>query len=285
MTPTTARAIIFVNGVASGAGYGNFQALLAQLGGRFAYYYSYRGGSWAGGQWTINPYGDSDTVQPLSVSVALLEDMIRGARRSGYGSVAVAGFSLGGLVAAQALAAPDPAGRPDRVVTLASPPQGINVHAKSVVGDRMKATAAMLGGITILTLGASGLTAGVAAAEAAAFVDLAIPSGPLNADMRALYFNPAVRQLPAIAASIQQGARLETIANVSDCLYWTAICASDLGSGDTDDRFSNHLGVPGETALNVNSGRFSWWWNIPKAHSAIMQDYAAMAQAAAFLTR
>jgi len=38
--PSAARAIIFVNGLDSGDGYGNFQPLLNQLGNRLSYYYS-----------------------------------------------------------------------------------------------------------------------------------------------------------------------------------------------------------------------------------------------------
>ncbi|MBV9120704.1 MAG: hypothetical protein JOZ39_08335 [Chloroflexi bacterium] len=210
--------------------------------------------------------------------------MIRGARRQGYGSVAVVGFSLGGLIATQALTASDPVGRPDRVVALASPLQGLNVDSKSVVANRMKATAGSLGALTVLTLGASGITAAGAAIEVAAFVDLAVPGGPINANMRALYSNSGARQSPAISAALQQGAKLETVANTADCLYWTTLCAADLGSGDSDDRFSNHLGVQGEMTVNVNSGAYNWWWNIPKAHHAIMQDYNALSQASAFLT-
>jgi len=87
-----------------------------------------------------------------------------------------------------------------------------------------------------------------------------------------------------VAAALQRGVRLGAVANLADCLYFVALRGQDVGAVDTDDRWSNHLGVLGETTWNWSPPQWNWWWNTSKAHHAIMNDPQVLAETARFLT-
>jgi hypothetical protein len=265
--PTSRPAVVLVDGLDADGSFANFAELRSHLGGADVY------------PW---PYA---THQPLTLSAQQLSGYV-GSLRQRYQRVAVAGYSLGGLVAAQSLAAPGN-GRPDIVVTFDAPLQGVNMAAKRGVA----AEAALQGaaGSPLLTALASalGISGTSALNAAAAYLSSAlVPAGPIADDLNRLYQDPSQRNLPAVTAAIGQGSRLYTVANQADCLYYAVLCAGGPGVSDSDDRRTMHLGPPGagDSQMDVDLGVRHGWWNIGAAHLDVMHSAQVQSTAAGYLT-
>lgn len=120
------------------------------------------------------------------------------------------------------------------------------------------------------------MSAGALAGEVGAMADLMDPSSsPAVADLGGFWTDAAwlSGRASAITANLQQGARLMTLANSADCLYFARMCSADIGRSDTDDRRTMHLGVAGERRVDVTLQQHGWWWNIPVAHGDVMASY------------
>lgn len=246
--------------------------------------YSYRCGSLQGSTWQSAEFEEADSYQELGVSVGRLRGLVQRLKSLGR-SVRVAGFSLGGLVAVNEVAAAaaerDNASLPDALLAIDSPLEGRNMNAVQTIC----ANAELAGGVAGLAAAIVGDFSDGAALGATAlgagWVSTFCPKGPVVDDLLGIYSNAGWRTSRS-ALLRASGVRIGTVINDHDCFYAAAICAHVIGSSDVDDRAVMAIDVA-SWSRHYSTDLMQHFWHILDNHHAIMNDVEAMIDAARFL--
>lgn len=247
--PLPRTVVVFVKGMGSDSSTGldGFDTLIGELRSRYGWndfwLYSYSGGYWDGDVWRWTPYGSNLTYQhPWDSSIGLSR-LIDGLKARGN-RVAVVGFSLGGLVAVEAIRG---GSLPDATVAIASPLYGVNHEKISTCNG-------------VQFLSAIGLVAGVATGTAtlgllgaAGLLGIPCPKEPLAYDLQWLWSNGAdytnKRELYISSLIDSERIKLMTVGSSTDCLYYYALCSDTFGPGDRDVRSTTMMGVANVSKL------------------------------------